>query len=94
MSAKLLRFEKKPPDTQNGTGEAFCLNCLHEWVAVAPTGTIELECPKCKTMKGLYKFPFHPPEGTYMRECNCGNQLFYLTTEGHMCANCGVYQCY
>jgi hypothetical protein len=29
-----------------------------------------------------------------IRECNCGNRLFYLTPDGHMCANCGIYQGY
>lgn len=25
---------------------------------------------------------------------DCGNQLFYLTQEGHLYANCGTYQRY
>jgi exosome complex RNA-binding protein Csl4 len=24
----------------------------------------------------------------------CGNQLFYIRPEGHMCPNCGIYQSY
>lgn len=79
---------------QHGHGEAFCLQCRHEWQAVAPVGTTQLECPECHTMKGLFRFPFAPSVGQMVRECNCGNQLFYLTPDGHMCANCGTYQSY
>lgn len=75
-------------------GEAFCLGCGHTWQAVAPTGTTQLECPACQSIKGHWKFEFMPAVGELVRECNCGNQLFYLTPEGHMCANCGVYQEY
>lgn len=45
-------------------------------------------------MKGKWKFEFAPSEGQMVRECNCGNQLFYLTPDGHLCANCGIYQAY
>ena len=79
---------------QTAYGEAFCIVCRYEWSAVAPTGIVELECPQCHTMKGKFKFEFFPPENTMVRECNCGNQLFYLTTEGHLCVNCGIYQGY
>ena len=93
MSATILPFRLEQA-TQNGEGEAFCLQCGHEWYAVAPTGVTRLQCPECKTMKGLFRFEHCPKEGNLVRECNCGNQLFYLTPEGHMCANCGIYQRY
>ncbi len=82
------------PRQQTGAGEAFCLACNHTWIAVAPTGSLAFECPACHTMKGKWKFEFFPGEDTMVRVCNCGNQLFYLTPDGHMCANCGVYQAY
>lgn len=81
-------------ETPHGSGDAFCLQCGHTWIAVAPAGETRFECPECHTMKGLWKFEFAPSEGSWVRECNCGNQLFYLTPEGHMCANCGTYQSY
>lgn len=93
----VVPFNREPANdeaTQWGQGWAFCLGCKHTWQAVAPTGTTELKCPSCETMKGKWKFEFFPPESTCVRECNCGNQLFYLTPEGHMCANCGIYQRY
>lgn len=41
-----------------------------------------------------YKFAHAPSVGTSVRECDCGNRLFFITPEGHMCANCGTYQRY
>jgi predicted RNA-binding Zn-ribbon protein involved in translation (DUF1610 family) len=79
---------------QHGHGEAFCIGCGHTWQAVAPTGTTRFECPECGAMKGAWRFEFYPAEGQMVRECNCGNQFFYLTPDGHMCANCGTYQRY
>jgi hypothetical protein len=97
MTANVVKFYKKddkPVHEQTAAGEAFCLQCRHEWVQVAPTGTTRFECPKCLTMKGLFKFEHGPNDNELRRECHCGNQLFYLTPEGHMCANCGIYQSY
>ena len=79
---------------QHGGGEAFCMQCGQEWHAVAPTGVTRLQCPECRAMKGLFRFEYMPSDDQLMRECSCGNDLFYLTPEGHMCANCGIYQCY
>lgn len=90
----VLEFKKPEPHVPHGTGMALCIACLHEWMAVAPTGTIALECPSCHLHKGRWKFDFYPNEGQMVRSCNCGNQLFYLTPNGHMCANCGTLQEY
>jgi hypothetical protein len=99
MTVVAFKRPERPPQCpeqteQHGTGPAFCVGCGHTWTAVAPTGTTQLECPACKALKGHWKFEFYPSEGQMVRECNCGNQLFYLTTEGHLCANCGIYQRY
>ena len=85
---------KKPEKDPHGQGEALCIGCGHEWQAVAPVGVTRFECPECHAMKGLWRFEFAPAEGQMVRECNCGNQLFYLTPDGHLCANCGIYQEY
>jgi hypothetical protein len=93
--SKVIEFPKpEQDDVPHGAGHAFCIACRHEWVAVAPVGAVDLECPQCGTMKGRYKFEFAPAPGTLVRVCNCGNEYFYLTTEGHLCANCGTYQRY
>ena len=72
-------------------GSAFCLQCAHTWTAIAPSGTVRLECPECHTEKGLFKFDCVPPEGTQIWVCNCGNDLFFITPVGHLCPNCGNY---
>lgn len=89
--SNVVEFRKA---SQYGSGEAFCFQCRHEWVAVAETGAVQLECPECHALKGLFKFPYNVSTGQLVRECACGNQLFYLTPEGHLCPNCGIYQSY
>jgi hypothetical protein len=85
----------KPKDNKQwATGEAFCIQCGYEWVAVVESGIVDLECPECKTFKCKFKFEFRVNEGQKVWECNCGNKLFYLTPEGHLCANCGIYNSY
>jgi hypothetical protein len=93
--ADVIPFGKKPSPEQvtetvaHGIGRAFCMSCFHHWDAAVPVGTTEFECPECHAMKGRWKFTFYPSEDTMVRECRCGNQLFYLTPEGHLCAECG-----
>lgn len=91
----IIAFPKKTDETaHHGLGQAFCMACQHEWEAVVPMGTTDLECPGCHTMKGRLRFEYYPPEGEKIRVCNCGNSYFYLTEVGHLCANCGIYQTY
>lgn len=99
MTAEIIPFAR--PDAipeaggpQHSNGEAFCLQCSCTWLAVAPTGTVQLECPNCHTMKGLYRYPHSVPADALIRRCDCGCTLFQLTPEGHLCPNCGVYQRY
>lgn len=93
MAATVLPFAR-PEREQHGFGEAFCLACNYTWVAVARTGTDALECQNCHRVTGHWKFEFYPAVGQQVRECPCGNQLFYLTPDGHLCASCGIYQRY
>lgn len=91
----VLTFPKREPaPEQFGSGEAFCFVCNHTWAAVAPTGTEMFECPACRRVTGRWKFSFYPNVGQLVRACDCGNQLFYLTPEGHLCPSCGIYQRY
>lgn len=76
------------------TGTAHCLGCKHEWQAVAPLGTMWLECPKCNLPKGCPKYPFGAAEGDLILICaECGSEtltaykrkgLFYVR-----CMSCG-----
>lgn len=73
----------------HGSGEAHCMLCAHTWVAVAPVGTVWLECPECKANKGTFSFAYEPATSW---QCDCGNKLFYITPDNYMCANCGTRQ--
>jgi len=85
----VISFARKIPHIQ---GAAFCFACDHEWQAVAPVGTVELECPSCRAMKGRYRCEI-VPEGV-VKTCECGCQMFYITTDGTWCPNCGTYDCH
>lgn len=99
MTGRIIDFKRPEPATeappeQHGSGPAFCLHCSHAWTAVVPTGVTAFQCPACRRHTGHFKFEFTPPQGSMVRVCDCSNQLFYLTSEGHMCASCGIYQRY
>ena len=85
-------IEFKAKEEPHVHGEAFCLQCKYEWVGVAPVGTKQLECPKCETLKGLWKFPVNVEVGEFLINCQCGNDLFRISPEGYLCPNCGILQ--
>jgi len=71
-------------------GEARCLQCKHEWNAVAPVGAVWLECPECNTNQGVMKNTVIREDYLHY-ECNCGNDLFYRTPDGDYCPKCGSW---
>lgn len=71
----------------HGTGLARCLGCRHEWRAVVEVGTTQLECPSCGAWKGIFLGEYVPEEFWL---CGCGCDLFYITTDGSCCPNCGI----
>lgn len=73
------------------SGEAICSCCGYEWVAVAPVGVKQLECPQCKTMKGLFRNPV-APRSEYVWECGCGCRLFFISPDFNQCYQCGQIQ--
>lgn len=93
MARNVIPFGRVP-DTQHASGEAFCVACDHNWIAVVPTGATFFQCPNCRSMKGRWKFEFYPSADQRVMTCPCKNQLYYLTPDGHMCANCGLYVAY
>ena len=81
------------------SGEAVCLACRHEWVATAPTGTLNVECPACELKRGVPKFNFGTIEGQMGYSCNCQSQMFFfkLHDTGRvqiLCVGCGGEQVY
>jgi hypothetical protein len=82
------RPEPEPEETLRGRG--YCIECQHEWEAVAPVGVRCFECPSCGTHKGTWLGVVEPPAERW--ECNCGGQLFFCTPTGFDCAKCGTTQ--
>jgi DNA-directed RNA polymerase subunit RPC12/RpoP len=74
--------------TPHVVGKAVCMNCKHQWEAVAPLGTEWLECPACSSVKGLMKCPVQR-EGDHLT-CDCGSALFYIMRTMTYCAICGT----
>ena len=72
------------------SGDARCLCCNHDWIACAPVGCFQLECPVCKTMKGVFVNPVQRSDEEW--DCRCGNGLFRVSRKGIYCPNCGDWQ--
>lgn len=83
----LLDDHRKDPHL---TGKARCLACEHTWEAVVPAGTVWLECPSCRTERGLLVFGVERKEPHW--RCNCGNTLFHVLKDRVYCPNCGADQ--
>lgn len=86
--------EAKAGRERTWEGKAHCVGCRHEWEAVAPLGTMWLECPECHLPKGTPKYAFGAADGDALLTCTpCGGEAltaykragrFYV-----MCMACG-----
>ena len=89
----VVAFKRKEPDEPHLSGWAQCLDCKHRWMAVAPVGTRELDCPECGLNKGRFRNVCMPEKDAEIWVCQCGGDLFVVSkANGYMCANCGLYQ--
>ena len=88
---EIVELPRRSPTGAWAQGQAVCQACGHEWQATVPVGTVDLECPSCRTMRGVYKFPIDPKGGERW-VCNCGNDLFYLLHTEWQCHKCGSLQ--
>lgn len=89
MSGKVVDLGKwKEENTPHLSGRARCLQCKHEWIAVAPVGTAWLQCPKCECENG--RFAAQVQRDGMHWHCKCGNDLFHITPEGSYCPMCGA----
>jgi hypothetical protein len=86
IDLKQARQEREP----HLNGNARCLACKHEWVAVAPIIVTSMERPEYPLERGRYVVQFER-DGEHWH-CNCGNDLFYSTPDGFYCPNCGEWQ--
>lgn len=90
--ATITEFKRKCEESEGPhmSGEAKCMQCKYEWVAVAPIGTYWLECPSCGAIKGFFKY-YALRDGDHWM-CSCGNSNFYIVKKGIYCPNCGDWQ--
>ena len=74
-------------------GPARCLQCRHEWVAVAPVGVYAgLECPECHFAKGAMCGFVNLASGIAVFRCDCGCDIFKIYMNGGpLCLNCGEF---
>jgi len=91
-NSKVIDFaEAQEENTPHGSGNAKCMACQHEWVAVAPLGTVWLECPECHLTQGHFVYTFCRWEDRHWT-CDCGNDMFHMTPAGFYCPRCGNWQ--
>jgi hypothetical protein len=92
--AEILPFRRPEPTEEWLSGEARCLGCGNEWVAVAPVGVWQLECDKCNSMKGIFKLPVGSGEDDLVFSCDCGCEAitaYYSKGQFNLrCMTCGV----
>lgn len=88
--ADVIAFRRREEDEPHMRGKAMCTACGHEWEAVAPVGTLHLDCPSCDRVRGEFKHFIEPTEDQPVWKCNCGCYTFYLKPEGAMCRQCGL----
>ena len=96
MSAEIVPFAKPEREEPHLAGEALCIGCRHEWVAVAPVGVWQLECPSCTSMKGIWRYPVGGDVGDAVFQCACGCEAltaYYRDARFHLkCMSCGKEQ--
>jgi hypothetical protein len=71
----------------HSSGVARCFACGYIWVATAPAGVHELECPVCRTMHGLFRESFCLAEQLACDTCGC--EAFRVGKGGVYCFRCG-----
>lgn len=80
------------------SGTAKCLDCGTEWAAVAEVGTVSLECPQCKTSRGVMAGPVAARATEQYWICACDCSLFRIVADERgkfkelLCIKCGLPQ--
>lgn len=92
----VVKLEREPEGPWLA-GKAKCLDCATEWAHVSPVGTLYLECPQCKTQRGVLYAPCDGAEGEGIWTCGCGCDLFKIVAENGrykwtICLRCGTPQ--
>lgn len=85
----------KKDRTPHRTGMVKCLQCKHEWKAVAPEEVYEFECPGCGLERGAWCNHQPVMQGDLVYTCStCGGDYYVICKSPdhgiyHMCATCG-----
>jgi ribosomal protein S27E len=94
--ADIIEFRRPEKPDPHMSGPARCVGCQHDWTAVAPVGTTELECPSCGMMKGLYRYPVTADANDLVFRCQCGSEAltaYYRNGKFRLqCMSCGISQ--
>lgn len=92
---EVVQLHSLTEDLPHVVGTAKCLDCGREWVAVAQVGMTMLECPTCKTSRGVLAGAVQPKAEQQWWVCNCECNLFHIVADaagkfsGMMCIKCG-----
>lgn len=73
--------------TPHQQGPCRCVKCKHEWRGSAAEGAMNLECPECHCMTGIFAAIVLPTG--YVWECKCGNIFQCVTRSEIICVSCG-----
>lgn len=90
MSTVVDLEERRLAKTPHLQGLVRCLTCGHENQAVAPVGTMWLECPACHLLKQTWYFPVE--QGRLEWRCACGCTVFGISEKMIFCKYCGKQQ--
>ncbi len=87
MTGDVVSLQERRPHL---SGPVRCMECGHQWAAVAPIGTCRLECPGCRCWKGVWIGATEADEGKAAWICQCGNDAFQLLPHAIRCLRCGT----
>lgn len=93
MDDKVVDFNRRGKEhtDPHAEGDAICMNCGYEYIAVAPVGITAFECPKCHTERATFVHPLFKNQPHC--KCGCGNKFFTIAFDGSVCcAACGRTQ--
>lgn len=83
----VVQFKKVDEDDPHIAGHAKCPKCSREWAAVAPVGTVKVECPWCSS-DAYMRYETVTEHAQW--ECFCGSEYFRLDVVGPYCCVCGL----
>ena len=81
--------EAKLKSSTHVEGNVLCMACDATWVAIAPVGTILMECPHCNLKKAIWMSPILPQDEPMIQCGTCRNIFLIVGINNVYCPNCG-----